>query len=159
MLAAVAPASADERMILGAGFTAVQRPTATEIDRPLLGPTLSGTFLEIEHDDWRLRPGIDVQLTTTFRSDRLWLADLSVAWVATLALTEIACNPFVSFGGVTGFVGTDDGGEARWAVGVRADAGLHGILFDGLYWRAKVGFVAVGVAGIRYEVMVGHAFD
>ena len=158
LLTAARPAAADERLVLGAGVAAVQRTAAGTFNRPLLGPTVSGTFLELRRETWRLRPGFDVQLSNTFRSDGLWMGDISIAWVATLALTEKAANPFVSFGPDVAYVAAD-GVDSGWAVGVRADVGIHGIVLDWLYWRAKVGFVAAGVAGMRSELLVGHAFD
>ena len=156
---AAGPAAADERLVLGTGLTVVQRTSPEAVDRPLLGPTISGTFLELGRETWRLRPGFEAQITSTFRSDSLWIGDVSVAWVATLVLTELAVNPFVSFGPDVAFVAAEGDQDARWAIGVRGDVGLHGILFEALYWRAKVGFVAVGVAGIRSELLVGYAID
>lgn len=153
------PAAAGERWVFGAGVAIVQRTSPDVLERPLLGPTLSGTFLEIRDEEWRIRPGIDLQVTNAFRSDGLWVADTSIAFVATVALTEIAINPFVSFGPDAGYVVGDGDEDARWAIGVRGDVGFHGILFDWLYWRAKVGFVALGEAGLRTELLVGHAFD
>jgi len=152
-------ATADERLVLGTGLTVVHRTAPEALDRPLLGPTITGTFLDLRRDTWQLRPGFEAQITSTFRSDGLWIGDVSAAWVATLVLTEVAVNPFVSFGPDVAFVAAEGDQDAHWAIGVRGDVGLHGILFEGLYWRAKVGFVAVGVAGLRSELLVGYAID
>lgn len=156
--AAPSPALAvDDHEVVAVGLFAIQEPSETAFAAPRFGPAITLGIFGDRDETWRIRPGVAIELGTAFGPDGLWLADVWVGFVATLRLTDMAANPFVSFGPDAAYVAASDDAEGA-AFGVRADLGIHGVVFDWLYWRAQVGFVAAGVGGMRSEVTVGHAF-
>lgn len=160
LAATSAPPAAEARdwAFLGAGAHAIADPTGQAGDVPFVGPTILAGLFDGSSDEWRLSSGLVVQLSAAFGPEGAWVGDAWIGYNASLGLTDSVADPFVEFGADLAYVEPAEE-ERGVVVGVRADLGLHGILFDWLFWRACVGVVGPGLGGLRTELSVGHGFD
>lgn len=149
-------AEAREAFVLTAGALALVEPTGEDRGDPLFGPTFSLALLDEHSTTWRLEPGVEIQGSVALGQRDRWVADGWLAFVATLALTDGLANPFIAFGPTVGAFGREEVDE-EWTLGVRGDAGLHGTIGGGLYWRAAIGLVGPAVNAIRTELSIGYA--
>jgi hypothetical protein len=158
LVASAAPsAEARDWAFIGAGAISVTEPAARKTDVPFLGPTILAGLFDGSGGTWRVSSGLVCQLSGAWGPRGAWQGDAWVGYTASLGLTELIADPFIAFGADLAWFERDDDTSGLVA-GVRADLGVHGILFDWLFWRACVGFVGPGIGGVRTELSVGHGF-
>lgn len=88
------------------------------------------------------------------------LYNLGLSMIGSTDLRKQPIAPFLSFGLDAASMAVPEGGRISrgMSVGVHGNIGLHALVSD-FYLRGQVGFLGVGIGGVKGELSVGYQFD
>ena len=142
---------------LAGGAAILVHPDDRGTDVPFLGLALAAGVFDGSSGDWAIAAGVVGRMSTLFASNERFVGNFETAFVGSLELTDGVADPFVSFGPDVSLF--PHAGSVEAVIGVHADLGVHGVLFDWLFWRVAAGVQGPAAGGVRGEILVGYGFD